>query len=79
MFFAPDLFDSLLCLLCPITGGGKTSGMQKALKQQSISIRCSPPQARRKVPLHFDAWVLMSDTGSSDNLFAECLLIQDRP
>lgn len=50
----------------------------KALKQSTISIRCSPPHGKRKVPLHFDGWVLMPDAGSSDNIFANCLLLQDR-
>ena len=49
----------------------------KGLKQSMISIRCSAPQGRRKVPLHFDGWVLMMDGG--DNLFANAQLLSDRP
>ena len=50
----------------------------KGLKQHTISIRCSPPHGKRRLPLHFDGWVLMPDTGG-ENLFSNCLLVQHRP
>ncbi|CAK9074968.1 Uncharacterized protein SCF082_LOCUS36423 [Durusdinium trenchii] len=48
----------------------------KGFKLQSISIRCATPTGKRKVPLHFDGWVLMLD--GVENIFSSCQLIQDR-
>ena len=50
----------------------------KGLKQHAIVIRCQAPAGRRKVPLHFDGWVIHQDAGAADNVFANCQLVQDR-
>ena len=49
----------------------------KGFKQHSISIRCTPPHGKKKVPLHYDAWLMYMDTGA-ENCFASCQLVQDR-
>ena len=32
----------------------------KGLVSEAVAIRCSPPPARRRVPIQFDAWIVMS-------------------
>ncbi|CAL1172840.1 unnamed protein product [Cladocopium goreaui] len=50
----------------------------RGFKQHSIAIRCQPPNGRRKVPLHFDGWVVMMDLTAGDNVWSPSQLIQDR-
>lgn len=51
----------------------------RGFKQHAIAIRCAPPSSKRRVPLHFDGWVLMMDVGSQNNMFSTSQLISDRP
>lgn len=50
----------------------------KGFKLNAIVIRCAAPTGKRKVPHHFDGWVIYQDFGSADNVFANCQLVQDR-
>lgn len=51
----------------------------KGFKLHPIVVRCQPPTGKRKVPLHFDGWVLVMDAGSEKNPWTCSQLIQDRP
>ena len=50
----------------------------KSFKSSSVTIRLVPPSGKRKVPLCFDAWVVMPDAGMDDHPFSNCQLLQDR-
>ena len=50
----------------------------KGLVAHAIVLRCAAPTGRRKVPLHFDAWVVMMDP-TAENVFNTSQLISDRP
>ena len=51
----------------------------KQLWCEPVAVRCQAPAAQRKVPIQFDAWVLVSEAGKDTNWFMSSQLVQDRP
>ena len=50
----------------------------KNLWSEAIAIRCAPPPAQRRVPIQFDAWIVVSETKKDENWFMTSQLVQDR-
>ncbi|CAK9051467.1 Uncharacterized protein SCF082_LOCUS28243 [Durusdinium trenchii] len=50
----------------------------KNLWSEAISIRCCAPPAQRRVPIQFDAWIVISESKKDENWFMTSQLVQDR-
>ena len=44
-------------------------------------MRCKDPPAQRngKVPIQYNAWIVVAESGKDENIFLRCQLIVERP
>ena len=50
----------------------------KSLQSFTCSIRCCPPPQQKKVPIHYNAWIVVADSTVENNVFLKSQLYQDR-
>ena len=50
----------------------------KGLISEAVAIRCAPPPAKRRVPIQFDAWVVMSLSWYQSTTMLKCSLESQR-
>lgn len=50
----------------------------KQLWSEAIAVRCKDPPAQRKVPIQFNSWLVVHESGRDKNIFMSSQLVLDR-